>query len=189
MANHVRFYKFPVLMGFKSKQEGREIYQDHDYIEIQVPGQKNQIIKRGVREKDKIDYPTEWTAYDAGRDEAHVGTPIDRIPGISPSMVKELQALGVYTVESMAECSETGLQKIGHGARDLKNRAESYIGDSSKIESLEKKNEILAKQLEELSKQMAAVANTKPEKGEDMTPAQKRMAKARAARKPTKKAA
>ena len=57
MPNHARFYKHPVLQGFESRKAGREIYKDTDFIEIQVPGQKNSIIKRKVQDRDKMEYP------------------------------------------------------------------------------------------------------------------------------------
>lgn len=151
MANHVKFHKHPVLQGKASQDAGRPIYKDEDYIEIQIPGQKNQIVNRKVKEKDKVDYPQEWANYEKGNDAALVGTPIDHLPGITPSKVNELRLLGVHTIEAMADLSESGIQKCGHGARDFVSRAKAYLGQESEIDNLKSSNEELAKQNMDLS--------------------------------------
>ncbi|MFQ5356633.1 MAG: hypothetical protein ACE5DY_09165 [Mariprofundaceae bacterium] len=164
MPNHARFYKHPVLQGFESRKAGRPIYKDEDFIEIQVPGQKNSIIKRAVQEKDKVDYPVEWNAWESNSGEGVTGSPIDHLPGITPSKVLELQALGIYTVEQIVDLNETGIQKVGHGARALIKTAEQYLGQTSEIDEVNKKNEALSKQIAELTEKVAALTESKPEK-------------------------
>jgi hypothetical protein len=154
MPNHVRFHKHPVLQGFESRKAQREIYKDEDFIEIQVPGQKNQISHRAVQDKDKREYPTEWNAYEAGSDEGLTGSPVGHLPGVSPSKVLELQSLGIHTVEQLVDLSETGIQKLGHGARALIKTGEQYLGQTSEIEDVKKKNEAIEKQNTTLSKQV-----------------------------------
>jgi len=150
MPNHVTFYKHPVLLGKLSQEKGREIYEDRNYIEIQVPGQKNQIVKREVQDKDKVEYPAEWNAYDDGTD-AVVGSPIDHLPGMTPSKEKELQALGIYTIEQLAALDEPGIQKVGHGARDLIKRGEVFLGKNTEIDQIKRQNEELAEHNRDLT--------------------------------------
>jgi len=149
MPNHVTFYMHPVLLGKVSQEEGREIYEDRIYVEIQVPGQKNQIVKREVQDKDKAEYSKEWGAFDGGTD-AVVGSPIDHLPGMTPSKAKELQALGIYTIEQLVEIDESGIQKVGHGARDLIRRGESFMGKNTEIDQIKHQNEELVEKNAEL---------------------------------------
>ena len=136
MPNHARFYKHPVLQGFESRKAGREIYKDEDFVEIQIPGQKNTIMNRAVQGHDKIEYPIEWNAYEKNAGEAVVGSPIGHLPGMSPSKEMELKGLGIYTVEQLVGLSETGIQKVGHGARALIKTGEQYLGQSSEIDDV-----------------------------------------------------
>ena len=159
MPNHARFYKHPVLQGFESKKAGRAIYKDEDFIEIQVPGQKNQIVKRAVQDKDKADYPVEWNAWEANSEEGATGSPIDHLPGITPSKCLELQALGIHTVEQLVDLNETGIQKVGHGARALIKTANQYLGQTSEIDDVKKQNDAQSKQIEELMKKVKALTD------------------------------
>lgn len=172
MPNYVRFYKHPVLQGFESRKAGREIHKDTDFIEIQVPGQKNQIVKRKVEDQDKIDYPVEWNAYELNSDEGAVGSLIDHLPGISPSKVLELRGLGIYTVEQLVELSEPGIQKVGHGARALIKTGQQYLGQSSEIDEVKEKNEALSKQIADLIEKVEVLTSNKAEPKKKRTPKQ-----------------
>jgi len=174
MPNHARFYKHPVLQGFESRKAGREIYKDEDFIEIQIPGQKNCITQRAVQDADKVEYPAEWNAYEKNAGEANVGSPIGHLPGMSPSKEMELKGLGIYTVEQLVSLSEPGIQKVGHGARALIKTGEQYLGQSSEIDEVKQKNEALAKQIAELTKRMETLAAAEVEKPpkKKRTPAQ-----------------
>lgn len=169
---HVRFYKHPVLQGFESRQAGREIYKDADFIEIQIPGQKNQIVKRKVQDKDKATYPVEWNAYSAGSGEDVTGSPIGHLPGISPSRVLDMKANGVHTIEQLVGLSEIGIQKLGHGARALIKTGNEYLGQSSELDEVKKTNDALSKQIDELVKKVNNLTE-KPE-GKSTKPKRKR---------------
>ena len=172
MPNHARFYKHPVLQGYESRKAGREIYKDEDFVEIQIPGQKNSIVQRKVQEKDKTEYPNEWSAYEKNTGDYQVGSPIGHLPGMSPSKELELKGLGIYTVEQLVSLNETGIQKLGHGARAFIKTGELYLGQTSEVDEVRKKNEELAKQLEELRAKVEQAEKPKPKTRKKRTPAQ-----------------
>lgn len=194
MPNHVRFFKHPVLQSFLSKKEGRPIYKDTNYIEIQIPGQKNQVVKREVQDKDKTEYAVEWNNFDDGGS-GGVGSPIDHLPGITPSKVMEMQSLGIHSIEQLVGLSETGIQKLGHGARAFIKTGEQYLGQTSEIDEVREQNEALAKQNRDLSAKVDMMME-QMKQITDKKPARKRSAKQlanderlRNARKPARKAA
>ena len=145
---HVEFHKQPYQLGKKSREAGRPIYEDRDYIRIMIPGQPKQVVDRQVQEKDKIEYAQTWGAYIAGEEAHIIGTPVDHIPGISVSVVKALQHLNIVSVEQMAEANEIALQKVGHGARDLQSRAKAYLGQNDELDTVKKELADLKKLIE-----------------------------------------
>lgn len=114
---HVTFYSKPVENAFKSKQEQRPIFDQMDFVRIQIPGDKMNIIDTFVREDHKQRFPIQWAAYQNRKAESGegqiTGTPITQWPRITSAMAEELKALKFYTVESIAGASDAQLQGIG----------------------------------------------------------------------------
>jgi predicted flap endonuclease-1-like 5' DNA nuclease len=120
------FHYQPVLQPEESRQQGRPIYKDMLYIQIQIKGQKNQIRDRLATDQDKTDFPRAWAAWEAKEKDIVLGTPLSAIPGIGPSMELELKQLGIRTVEDLAELTDATMDKF-RGARMLKQRAIAYL--------------------------------------------------------------
>jgi hypothetical protein len=52
------FYLDKVLLGFKSREAGREIYEDREFVSIRVKGQDKMEVVREVTEQDKQRFAT-----------------------------------------------------------------------------------------------------------------------------------
>src|SRR5689334_21549852 len=65
----VTFTREPVLMGFKSEQAGKPVYEDRDFITIVQPGAKSdmkRMVKLEDDEKGPADphrFPRQWAAF------------------------------------------------------------------------------------------------------------------------------
>ena len=123
---YAEFHLHPVLQVEESKKQGREVYKDEVYVQIQIKGQKNQIRDRKMRHEDKTDFPSAWARWAEKDHAAKVGTPITAIPGIGPSMELELAALGLRTVEDMASLNDAGCQNM-RGGYMFRERAKAYL--------------------------------------------------------------
>jgi hypothetical protein len=123
---HPRFFKKACIHEGKSKEAGREVCVDKDYIEIRVAGVKD-IHVAPVTDKHKARFPDEWAAYERGSEEPQEGTPVNRWPQLTPSQVETLLALNIRTVENMATAPDFALQKLGMGARKLQDDARKFL--------------------------------------------------------------
>jgi hypothetical protein len=189
----VEFEQYPVLLGFESKQAGREIYQDEPHVRIRVAGQDKSEFFGPVTAKIKARFPEEWAAFERGMEAPMVGTPIEQWGRITPSMRKQLHLLNVRTVEDIASMSDDGLQKLGMGARQLQNDARKFLSlsqssaDLARLEELEKSNkekdEALRMQGEQLAALGAQVAQlmAKQEAPEEEAPRKRTRKEAQAA--------
>jgi len=120
------FYIHPQLQQVESEEEGRPVYKDVEYIQINIKGQKNSNFSRPVREEDKENYPKAWAAFRANRPDLTDGTPIKFLPGMSPSVELELKSIGVLSIEDMANLTDAGIMNI-RGGRMLNTRAKAYL--------------------------------------------------------------
>ena len=129
--NYVKFYRQWVRNNFKSKEEGREIGEEQDYIIIVSPGQPKSEVRRKATDADKMAYGPEWSAYEQGKEMQISGTPIELLPGLAAGMADALKALYIYTIEQMAGLPDIALQRVGMGGNDIRKRAKDYLSKGS----------------------------------------------------------
>lgn len=159
------FYKRAVHNEVRSAQEGRPIFVDMDYVRIQQPGETTQVVDRPAQQSDKQRWPQQWAAYAAGKDQVAEGTPLGLLFPRHPSAVAMLQAIGIMTVEHLANASATAIQAIGMHGQDYVNYAQKYLHGAAngahfhqlqhELEQQKRNNDRLTKQLDEMSHQMA----------------------------------
>lgn len=169
--NYVKFYRQWVRNNFKSKQEGREVGEEQDFILIISPGNSKTEVRRKATEADMMAYGPEWAAYQQGKEQQMSGTPVELLPGLPNGMADALKAMCVYTIEQLAGLSDIGMQKLGMGANELRNKAKTYLQGNGaglrdeleqakiKITTLETANAALQARVQELE---AAQAKPKP---------------------------
>src|SRR3569832_2169852 len=62
----VGFYKKSVLNQARSRSEGKPVYEGHDFVKIQHPGETLNIVDRPAHDGDKQRWPQKWQQYLAG---------------------------------------------------------------------------------------------------------------------------
>lgn len=129
--NYVKFYRQWVRNNFKSKEEGREVGEEQDFILIICPGQPKTEVRRKANDSDKMNYATEWMAYEQGKEQRQQGTPIEFLPGLASGRADALKAIYIYTIEQMAGLSDVAIQKVGMGGIKLREQAKAYLANGS----------------------------------------------------------
>lgn len=122
-----RFYVQAMPDGKRSQEEGRPIFREVEMIEIRIAGDKTTVIDTKVTDEHRQRWPRHYEAFKACQKTATIGTPVEEWPILTVSRVAELKALNIFTVESLAELSDTGLAKLGMGARELQNKAKAFL--------------------------------------------------------------
>ena len=111
----VQFYKKSVKQNEASDEAGRPIFKEFDFVRIMIPGDNLTEIDTYAQESHKQRFPRQWAHYQ-NQVADHldiVGTPIDQWPQVTRSQAEELRGLKFHTVESVADCSDQQLQRIG----------------------------------------------------------------------------
>lgn len=193
----VRFYKRAVQNNFKSRIEGRPVFEDVIYCEYYPAG--STLLKMDVPAHDshKQRFAKQWAYYQTtqGGDSREMGTPLTEWAALSPADVENLRGMKFMTVENIAAASDSQLQTLGMGAAGmaphvLRARAQAYL-TAAKDTALPQKQ---AEDIEALKKQVAdltaALATKAPKAKNGWTPekraaAGERLKKAREAKQKT----
>lgn len=168
----VRFYIEPVENPAKSREAGRPIYDEREFVEIGFPADNKRKLVAPAHEmhyvahaKRQMTYAERFPdVYRAFKDEVAgfvSGTPLSEVGFLTASKKSELKALNVLTVEQLAGLPDASLRKIGMGAREMMEEAQAFLKRASGSAEVDD----LKRQIEELKAQMAPKAAVDPFEG------------------------
>jgi hypothetical protein len=167
--NHVEFFAEAVLNKRKTREMGRPVHDEREFVRIKFPGDKHRVLvapageyHRRDAEGNKIcykdEYPKHYEMFKAGRTFIGDGTPLSELPFLTEAKRADLRALNIHTAEDLAGLEGTPLTRVGIGARALKDQAAAYIakaGGSADVTRLAAENAGLKTQMEQMQAQMA----------------------------------
>lgn len=122
---HVRFFTKPVMNALRSELEQRPIYEDAEFIEIWIPGDKSNINVRQIQIDDKARFKARYDAWKAGI-VTQIGTPLKLMPFLSEAEVEELAYFRITTVEQLAGVADSSAQGF-NGLQTYKQKAKAYL--------------------------------------------------------------
>jgi len=163
----VKFYLEALRNDDESAIQGRPIFQDTEFIEIRVRGDRNNVVQRPARPEDKRRFRDAYVAFKDGEEEALKGTPLKDWPPMTRSLVEELKYMGFHTVEQLSEASDSVCAKMA-GLQTYKQKAKVFLevskGTSAPIETLtarlgevENERDSLKISLEEMADRLKAL--------------------------------
>ena len=182
----VQFYKKSVKQDIASDEAGRPIFKEFDFVRIMIPGDNLTEIDTYAQESHKQRFPRQWAHYQnqVVNHQDIIGTPLDQWPQITRSQADELRGLKFHTVESIADCSDQQLQRIGMVAgmspHNFRIKAKAFLNLASEsaevsqreaeLQALRQENDKikaetdakLAAMQEQMSALLAAVAEKTP---------------------------
>jgi hypothetical protein len=158
----VRFYSKPMQNEFLSSREGRPIHYMADFVRIEIPGNSTSIIDTFVNESHKTRFPIEWAQYLNEKTESDSietqGTLIREWPLLTAAQATELRHFKFYTVEQIANASDSQIMSIGMAAGmapyALRDKARAYLENA-------KDSALVQSQTEELRKREQEIADLK----------------------------
>jgi hypothetical protein len=124
-----RFKTEAVHLPFRSRTAGRPIYEDREFVEILIPGDRRSMAVEPVTDEHKTRWPDAYAAFRAGRETPLEGTPLADWPNsaLTRSKVEELAYFNIRTVEHLAAVNDAQLGNIGMGARELRQAARAFL--------------------------------------------------------------
>lgn len=150
---YVEFMREPVLHPGKSREAGRAVFEERDFVRIHVPGDKLTVVVEPMHDLNMQRFRTRYEKWKSGQAEAVTGTPLSALPGMTPAKVEEYKFFKIVTIEQLADANDQLGQKFMSFNSD-KQRAKSFIEATKGNAPIEKMNE-------ELSKRDAEIENLK----------------------------
>lgn len=142
---HVRFFVLARIDVEKSQAANRPIYKDVPYVEMMIPGDKNNIVVEPVWDQHKQRFPVHWDQFMKGEQQQAIGTPLKAAPFLTPSHVAELNHMKIVTIEQLANLSDTAMGFMG--AQEFKQAAKRYLDLTSGNDALLARIQALEAQL------------------------------------------
>jgi hypothetical protein len=171
----VRFYKKEVELPYRSEQEGRTVHQMMDFVRIEVPGDRLNVIDTIADRGHKKRFPQQWAAFEAEQNTDHIeGTLLTQVPFLTSAAAMDLRHFKFYTVEQAAGASDAQLANIGASLGmsgfAFRDKCRAYIEhakDSSlavrQAEELRKRDEEMALMKAQLAELLAKSHTPEPE--------------------------
>ncbi len=157
------FYLKPVKNEYQTEALGREVWEEKEYVEIIVPGDRNAVVHERVKQAHKDRWPRQYLAFTQSRETPVDGTPLEEWPVVNSAMVMELKSSHVRTVEQLAGLSDGQLSKtVSMGGFELRRKAQLFVEGKSesdaRIADLEAKLAALTAAMEAKSEPVAEAA-------------------------------
>jgi hypothetical protein len=148
----VKFYSRSVKDDAKSKEANRAIFEEQTYINIKLPGDKNNDVNRVAFPEDIVRFPVHYERYRKNQDQV-IGTPLSAVGFLTEPQVEEYKTLFIRTVEQLAGLPDVTCQKI-MGSVTHKQQAQAFLDSFKSADTLraefQKKFEEQAAQIAEL---------------------------------------
>jgi hypothetical protein len=124
-----RFYVKAVENPFEGNKQGRPIYDEKEYVEIIIAGQKS-TVDRKVTADDKVRFAPAYAAFLTNREAVTTGTPLEEWPALSVSQIAEFRSLNIRTLEALASLDDAAIQRLGTGGRKICERAKARLEEA-----------------------------------------------------------
>lgn len=158
------FHMQAVQNRYRTKVEGRPIYEDKEYVQILIPGNKCDIIDRPVQDKDIERWPEQYRRFKERKEQAVEGTPLEAWPEMTPARIAALKDAHVQTVDQLANLPDSAKSTIGPDFHMLKQKAKRFL-EGAEASSLQEQIEVLQQQirvLQEENRDLAANQRKRP---------------------------
>ena len=110
----------------KSDEAGRPIFEDQEFIRIMIPGDKDNIIVRPIRAKDKQEFSQQYAAFKNSQEQKIEGTPLDKLPFMTKAQVLEFKTMNIHTAEQVRDMADVNAQKF-MGINALKKKITDFL--------------------------------------------------------------
>lgn len=145
---HVSFSMRPLFNEEESGKAQRPIYEDREFIQIMIPGDKQNIILRVAEDFDRQRFPEHYAKFKAGASQV-IGTPLANAGIFPASRCEEFAHFGIRTVEQLANANDNLAPRF-MGFHGDKAAAQKWLDKLTGGEALLKKIEVLEAQLSAL---------------------------------------
>lgn len=150
----VKFYAKSVKDEEESAKQNRAVHKEVVFINIKIPGDKNNDVNRVAFPEDIQRFPIHYERFRKGQEQV-IGTPLSAVPFLTDAQVEDYKAIFIRTVEQLAGLPDVQAQQI-MGSVAHKQQAQAWLDSFKGAERLRSEFEAKAKADRELIAKMQA---------------------------------
>lgn len=162
------FFIEAVLDHAATEKEGRTIYCEKERVGIHIAGDPFSVATHPVTKEIVSRFREEYEAWKKNMSGSHIrGTPLKVWPLSTPRMIKELEAIHVFSVEDLASVSDGNIHYICDG-RLIRDRAIAWLAagkDGAAVTRYASEASRLREEVEELKRMVSESVQGKPAAG------------------------
>lgn len=156
---------------FLSQQQKRPVFEEKFHIVKMVPGDKDLVIDRPLREErdgqlgDRELFPDAWQRFLRNRENKIPGMPIEMWHSINDTQKAEFRAMNIFTIEQFANLPDAMAGKI-MGFHELRKKALVFVDSGKDAEAraeADRKNAALEARLKEMEAMIEQLTRPKSE--------------------------
>lgn len=181
--NALRVWRDTSPNNFLSQQEGRPVFDEVIFVEVIAPGSGNstpifEVVRYLAKEANRNEpkYSMQYERFkkyiidfinDERSDATLSGTPLSQWSEMNRTLVAELKAQKIFTVDALAQLPDTRLNVVGPDGRTWREKAKAFLETAKSsayatklaadLEAEKLKTADLTSQLQQLSAQMSAL--------------------------------
>jgi hypothetical protein len=149
----VFFHRQQVKDNFQSEQQQRPVFKEKIFI-TKIPADQYLRVTRPMRREDKEEFAEAWAHFERTGESRVLGTPIDMWHVITETQKAEFKAVGIQTIEQIANANDQFLQKWMNGS-ELRAKARVFVESGKDAEFVAKIKAEANAEVEKLRAEMA----------------------------------
>jgi hypothetical protein len=155
----VKFYTKPLKDDGETLAQGRPVFRELTYIDIQVAGDRDGGVCRPATDADKQRFARHFEAFKQRLETPIDGVPLKEWPLMTRTQVEELAFYNIKTVEQLADLNDNLSQQF-MGINALKRKAKEFLeaaNEGVKVSDLQTQLAERDSQIEALTDRMNAM--------------------------------
>lgn len=96
-------------------------------VEIITPGQNKSVPSEKVTDAHRRRWPNYYAAFKRGTEMPVKGTPLETWSYLRPAQVAHLKAINIMCLEDIRDATDSSLEKIGMGAREMQKLVTRFL--------------------------------------------------------------
>lgn len=156
------FFIEPVENAAKTAEEGRPMFDEMECVRLFIAGDPLSQAVNPVDASIKARFPAEYKRWKEDHEDRHIsGTPLRAWALLTPSQIKEFEAIGIFNVEGVASIADVNLSRSA-SLREWREKAIAYLAgakDGAAITRYAEENLRLRDEIADLKDEMAKFAD------------------------------
>jgi len=150
-----------------TEEAGAVRMRELEVVRLLVAGDMFNVATHPVTDEIRARFPAQYAAFKAKRQDTHIdGTPLKNWPMIPALRIAEFNALNIFSVEQLAGVADSNINRLADG-RVWREKAIAWLASAKDHGAAAKyaaENARLNERVDELTKQMAELLASAPEK-------------------------